>query len=587
MSAQAVLHAQAAFRAGDYAAAARLADELLARQPGLVPALQLSGLAQMRLGRPDVARQRLEAALKATPNDSNLLNSYGNALEALGETDAALAAFQRALKITPSLVDAHLNIGRVALKLGDAETAVAAYRRACDLAPDRAGAWHGLGLAHAEAGDPDAAAQALDRSLSVRPSIGALHARAKLEHDRGGDSRPFWDRALAAAPGHPDLVVGRAAALRRAGDEAAAIAQLQALVEALPDAVTAHSALARMRFEAGQADGFDAGYAQALPRSANPGALWAAWFSSLLQAGRAEEVLAKLDAARPALGEKTARYEAAAATDAGQLERAEAALRRLDLTRDPELQVVNMRRLLKANRADEAARFGEPLAVEAGRRNIWPYLATAWRLTNNRRWDWLEGDPRLIAADDLPLSAAELAETAEVLRAQHQARSHPLDQTLRGGSQTEGDLFAHGHPAIARLKAALAEAVRRFVDQLPTPDPRHPLLGPGRERFRFAGAWSVRLTGKGFHINHVHEKGWISSAFYVAVPEGVGEGAEDHAGWLAFGLPPAELGLALEPIRLIAPRPGRLALFSSLMWHGTLPFDEGERLTVAFDVASA
>lgn len=586
MSAQALLHAQNAFRAGDYAAAARLADELIARQPGFVAALQLAGLAQMRLGRPDLARARLETALKAAPGDPNLINTYGNALEALGETDAALAAFRRAMEITPGLVDAHLNLGRVALKAGDAETAVAAYARACELSPDRPGAWHGLGLAQAEAGDADAAARSLDRSLSIRPTLGALHARARLEHDRGRDSRPLWDRALAAAPGHPDLVVGRAAARRRAGDEAGAIAELAALVQAQPDALSAHSALARMRFEAGATDAFDASYAEALPRSANPAALWAAWFSGLLQAGRAEQVLARLDEARAALGERAARYEAAAATDSGQLERAEAALRSLDVSRDADLQLVNMRFLLKAGRPDEAARFGEPLALEAGRRNVWPYLGLAWRLTDDPRWAWLEGDPRLIGADDLPLGAAELAETAEVLRSLHRSQAHPLDQTLRGGSQTEGDLFALDHPVIARLKAALSEAVRRFVDQLPPPDRRHPLLAPPRERFRFTGAWSVRLTGKGFHINHVHEKGWISSAFYLALPPGVGEGADGHAGWLAFGQPPAELGLSLEPVRLIAPKPGRLALFSSLMWHGTLPFDEGERLTVAFDVAS-
>jgi len=30
--------------------------------------------------------------------------------------------------------------------------------------------------------------------------------------------------------------------------------------------------------------------------------------------------------------------------------------------------------------------------------------------------------------------------------------------------------------------------------------------------------------------------------------------------------------------------PARLALFPSVFWHGTRPFDDGERLTVAFDV---
>ncbi|MBK9588986.1 MAG: hypothetical protein IPO50_10640 [Sphingomonadales bacterium] len=36
--------------------------------------------------------------------------------------------------------------------------------------------------------------------------------------------------------------------------------------------------------------------------------------------------------------------------------------------------------------------------------------------------------------------------------------------------------------------------------------------------------------------------------------------------------------------RLIEPKPGRLVMFPSTMWHGTVPFDAGERLTVAFDV---
>ena len=106
-----------------------------------------------------------------------------------------------------------------------------------------------------------------------------------------------------------------------------------------------------------------------------------------------------------------------------------------------------------------------------------------------------------------------------------------------------------------------------------------------RAPIRFAGSWSVRLTGEGFHVNHVHPAGWISSAFYVALPEAA-MGGEAHAGWLSLGEPQAELGLDLPPIRLIEPRPGRLVLFPSTMWHGTRPFATGERLTVAFDVAS-
>jgi hypothetical protein len=96
----------------------------------------------------------------------------------------------------------------------------------------------------------------------------------------------------------------------------------------------------------------------------------------------------------------------------------------------------------------------------------------------------------------------------------------------------------------------------------------------------------VRLSDAGFHTDHVHPQGWFSSALYLALPETLGRGAgkEDHAGWLSLG-EARDLAPGLEPLRLIEPKPGRLVLFPSTMWHGTRPFSAGERLTVAFDIA--
>jgi len=121
----------------------------------------------------------------------------------------------------------------------------------------------------------------------------------------------------------------------------------------------------------------------------------------------------------------------------------------------------------------------------------------------------------------------------------------------------------------------------RHISQLPAPQPGHPTLLAKRAPLRFSGSWSVRLAGAGFHANHVHPAGWLSSAFYVTLPEM----ADGHAGWLKLGEPQAELGLDLAPFRWIEPKPGRLVLFPSTMWHGTEPFGAGERMTVAFDVA--
>ena len=79
--------------------------------------------------------------------------------------------------------------------------------------------------------------------------------------------------------------------------------------------------------------------------------------------------------------------------------------------------------------------------------------------------------------------------------------------------------------------------------------------------------------------------GWFSSALYVALPPAEARGPEP-AGWLTLGEPQAQLGIEIDPIRLIEPKPGRLVLFPSTMWHGTRPFEAGERLTIAFDVAA-
>jgi tetratricopeptide (TPR) repeat protein len=167
-------------------------------------------------------------------------------------------------------------------------------------------------------------------------------------------------------------------------------------------------------------------------------------------------------------------------------------------------------------------------------------------------------------------------------------RLHPksrelIDQSLRGGTQTPGHLFPAGLPLVTKLKQRIDEAVARYIAELEE-DPAHPLLSRRGKSFRYAGSWSSRLQDSGFHVNHVHPDGWISSCYYVAVPEAV---KDEHArqGWIKFGEPAIDLVLK-DPIRrAIQPVAGRLVLFPSYTWHGTVPFrDKAARTTIAFDV---
>jgi hypothetical protein len=116
--------------------------------------------------------------------------------------------------------------------------------------------------------------------------------------------------------------------------------------------------------------------------------------------------------------------------------------------------------------------------------------------------------------------------------------------------------------------------------------PAHPLFGRKSGGFTYAGSWSCRLASSGYHTNHVHPQGWISSAYYAALPGSIGAG--DRQGWISFGQSNLNLGPRDRAFGAAQPLVGRLVLFPSYMWHGTVPFTgEAPRLTVAFDVVPA
>jgi hypothetical protein len=68
---------------------------------------------------------------------------------------------------------------------------------------------------------------------------------------------------------------------------------------------------------------------------------------------------------------------------------------------------------------------------------------------------------------------------------------------------------------------------------------------------------------------------------YIALPD---EAAAIGNGRLMFGAC-RDLLPDVQPFRTVEPQVGRLVLFPSTMWHGTEPFAEGERISVAFDIA--
>ncbi|HYN45195.1 MAG TPA: putative 2OG-Fe(II) oxygenase [Allosphingosinicella sp.] len=483
-------------------------------------------------------------------------------------------------RLDPADGDAAYQAGMAALGTGGEAEALQWLEAARVFHPGDARLWHVSGLLHRALDDLAAALPSCARAASLAPrDFGIAHLHARVTLDAGLPAVALYERVLGIARRDiPQL--GLIEAIRAEQGPAAAIERLDAVLAADPGWLEGHAYLARLRFLAGEPERVTASFERALAARPRDVYLWRELVITLIRAVRFEDALAAIARGRAAAGPHPIfdANEALCVDELGDHARAERLFAPLAHVDEVDLIVRRARNALRRGRPQEAASLLEPkLAEEAP--FITPYLSAAWRLCDDARWQWLEGDERLAAVYDLEVPEG----LADHLRTLHTSIAEPLDQSVRSGTQTEGHLLPRIEPVIQDFRRLLAAAVARHIAQLPAVDPQHPTLGKRRDApVRFAGSWSVRLTDAGHHADHFHPEGWLSSAFYLAVPEM----ARGQEGWLKLGEPPSELGLDLPPTRLIEPRPGRLVLFPSTMWHGTIPFAAGERLSVAFDVAT-
>ena len=172
---------------------------------------------------------------------------------------------------------------------------------------------------------------------------------------------------------------------------------------------------------------------------------------------------------------------------------------------------------LALGRSEQAVRRAQDLQASRPQdQHACALLATAWRLAGDPRYHGLYDYDRLVGTYRIEPPQGwsglddYLHDLGQALDRIHGPLTHPVDQSLRHGSQTMRGLADYPDPAIRALFAALDAPLRRHLA----------VLGAAGQDYAIASAWSVRLNSGGFHINHVHPEGWISSAFYVRLPQG-------------------------------------------------------------------
>ncbi len=209
--------------------------------------------------------------------------------------------------------------------------------------------------------------------------------------------------------------------------------------------------------------------------------------------------------------------------------------------------------------------------------------ATAWRILGDARFHELYDYGSMVRPYELDTPkgwsslAAYVDDLRKALNGVHRHKAHPFAQSLRHGSQSI-NILHNPLPAMRGIREALDGPIRRHMAMLGTGADALRMRNTGN--YDFQGMWSVRLHSGGYHIDHVHPQGWLSSACYVETVQ-----ANGKEGWIGFGKPGSPTSPALEAEHFVEPKPGMLVLFPSYMWHGTIPFSGDQtRMTFAFDL---
>lgn len=586
-----------AHEGGDLESAYPLYRQFVKDHPEHPTALQLFGLLLSQRGALKPAIALMRESLRLFPEQAEVANNLGNALARSGKLDEAIESYQQALEIMPQYVDALRNLGLSQAALGRLGDAAESYRRALELRPADAPTWLALGNVYQTQNDLDSAVTCFNKALEVKPDYADAHHNLglclRLLH-RADEALEHYEAAQKLGLDRAELHHNIGNALVDTQKRTSAIDAYRAALERDPLNLETHRNLNALLWQQERLEDYLNSYRRALARNPDAQALRIAYATSLNQQGEHDAAAQVLEEGMyRASGTSEMKSQLAYTREMQNRWRDALALHESAVNTPgstPNHRVSYARALLAAGRPDEAlvqAQAGAAL-TPLNQRAL-AYLGLCWRLLGDERDQVLNDYEQLVRAYELPVpsgfsNTAEFnARLREVLDPLHVALRHPAEQTLRGGSQTSGNLFDERDAEIALLVDSLRECIADYISAFPI-NHEHPLFSRRGEQFDFSASWSVRLGRCGYHTMHTHPLGWISSAYYVQVPDEI-VGTDEHGGGLKFGEPDIDIGEAGEARRLIQPATGRLVLFPSYMWHGTVPFESDDpRMTVAFDV---
>jgi tetratricopeptide (TPR) repeat protein len=162
-------------RAGNFARAELLYQQIVQADPNYAEALHLYGVMLYQSGRLEQASEWLSRAIRRDSTKAPYFYNLGVVLQRQGKAAEAVTAYERAVTLHPGYVEAQCNLGNALRDLGLPDKALAAYRRALAIKPEYVDAQNNLGVALEELGRCEEAVASYELALRFNPQHAEAH----------------------------------------------------------------------------------------------------------------------------------------------------------------------------------------------------------------------------------------------------------------------------------------------------------------------------------------------------------------------------------------------------------------------------
>jgi predicted O-linked N-acetylglucosamine transferase (SPINDLY family) len=206
--------------------AAALYEEILQVIPNHADSLHLSGLILYRHRQYDKAIERIEKAIRISPNVSMYYSNLSAVYYETRRYEDVISCCKKALEINPSHTDAYGNMGLALKQLGRFEEAISCYDKTLQANPNHAESWFNKGVALHLVGKAQDALPCYEKAIAIKPVYPEAHfnwGNAFLALNRNEEALVCYNKASEQRPDYAEAHVNRGVIFQKQNrlDEAA------------------------------------------------------------------------------------------------------------------------------------------------------------------------------------------------------------------------------------------------------------------------------------------------------------------------------------------------------------------------------